>query len=75
MIDKIKRDTEINWNKAINFIPKKDEIIIYDFDDGPKVKIGDGIHKVSQLDFCESILKIEKGNLSVEDNVLILKEI
>ena len=27
-----KHDTEINWNKATNFIPKAGEIIVYDRD-------------------------------------------
>ena len=27
-----KHDTEENWNKATNFIPKQGEIIVYDID-------------------------------------------
>lgn len=49
-----KHDIEINWNKAINFIPKAGEIIIYDADANntyPRIKIGDGVKTVSALDF------------------------
>lgn len=51
-----KHDTEINWKKAINFIPKKGEIIIYDADDKvnyQRLKIGDGITVISDLPFYE----------------------
>ena len=33
-----KHDTEANWKKAINFVPLKGEIIVYD--DLNKIKIG-----------------------------------
>lgn len=49
-----KHDIEINWNKAINFIPKAGEIIIYDADANntySRIKIGDGVKTVSALDF------------------------
>ena len=52
MIDKIKRDTEQNWKKAINFIPKKDEVIIYDCKDTTRIKIGDGISRINDLKFA-----------------------
>jgi hypothetical protein len=49
-----KHDTEENWKKAKNFIPKKGEIIIYDADNEvnyQRLKIGDGITIVSDLPF------------------------
>ena len=49
-----KHDTEENWIKAINFIPKQGEIIIYDKDDNydyERMKIGDGVSKVNDLPF------------------------
>lgn len=49
-----KHDIELNWNKAINFIPKIGEIIIYDVDENnsiPRIKIGDGINKINDLYF------------------------
>ena len=52
-----KHETEENWNKAVNFIPKKGEIIVYDKDDKiiyPRIKIGDGETRVSDLPFLSS---------------------
>lgn len=49
-----KHDTEENWNKAVNFIPLKGEIIEYDPDSShsnTRIKIGDGVTKVAQLPF------------------------
>lgn len=46
-----KIDTEANWNKAVNFIPMKGEIIIYKDSDIVKEKIGDGITTVGNLKF------------------------
>lgn len=51
-----------DWEKAKNFIPKKDQIIIYDgvkeddrYIQPPRIKIGDGIHTVSELPFEPSV--------------------
>jgi hypothetical protein len=49
-----KHDTETNWNKAINFIPKAGEIIVYDRDENynyERIKIGDGETAVAALPF------------------------
>lgn len=49
-----KHDSETNWNKATNFIPKAGEIIIYDTDEThtePRIKIGDGTNAVGNLPF------------------------
>ena len=49
-----KHDTEANWNKATNFIPKQAEIIVYDVDDNyfyERIKIGDGVTPVTNLPF------------------------
>jgi hypothetical protein len=37
-----KKDTSINWNKAKNFIPKINEMIIYTDFSPNRIKIGDG---------------------------------
>ena len=40
-----KHDIESNWLKAINFIPKQGELIVYDIDENhgyERIKIGDG---------------------------------
>ena len=52
-----KHDTEENWNKAVNFIPKQGEIIIYDVDSNysyERMKIGDGTTLVSSLPFIDA---------------------
>ena len=48
-----KHDTEENWLKAVNFVPKNGEIIIYEADENNPVrlKIGDGETNVSLLPF------------------------
>ena len=49
-----KIDTEANWNKAVNFIPLKGEIIIYEQDNVypyERIKIGDGTTTVTNLPF------------------------
>lgn len=49
-----KHDTETNWLKAVNFIPKQGELIIYDSDENypyQRVKIGDGITSINDLPF------------------------
>lgn len=59
----IKKDTTENWNKAKNFIPKENEIIVYT-DAG--MKIGDGKTKVSELPF------IDQNFYSVDGTTLII---
>lgn len=47
-------DVEANWLKAVSFIPKKGEIVIYDIDATHQVerfKIGDGNTPVNDLPF------------------------
>lgn len=46
---KQKTDTKANWDKAVNFVPLKGEIIVYS--DLNKIKVGDGAKKVSELPF------------------------
>lgn len=50
-----KHDTQANWDKAINFIPKNGKIIVYDADDNypyARTKIGDGVTTVGNLPFA-----------------------
>ena len=60
----LKHDTETNWLKAVNFIPKAGELIIYDPDsycDFTRLKFGDGVTKVNNLPFLfEKLAEIEK---------------
>ena len=46
---KQKIDTKANWDKAVNFVPLKGEIIVYS--DLNKIKFGDGAKKVGELPF------------------------
>lgn len=49
-----KHDVEANWIKAVNFIPKAGEIIIYDTDENhsyARLKIGDGLTLINNLNF------------------------
>ena len=62
-----KHDTEENWNKATNFIPKQGEIIVYDVDAThvyERFKIGDGVTNVNSLPFTimESIKTTSSGS-------------
>lgn len=53
----LKNDTEENWNKAINFVPKQGEVIIYSADDThpfSRLKVGDGKTKVINLSFIDA---------------------
>ena len=53
-----KHDTQVNWDKAINFIPKAGEIIVYDEDathSYPRIKIGDGKSFLADLEFLVNI--------------------
>ena len=54
----LKHDTEENWGKAANFIPKQGEVIIYDGAAGApsRIKIGDGATKVNDLPFVHEYL-------------------
>lgn len=48
-------DTEANWNTKTEFVPNNGEIIIYDEDDThdyKRMKVGDGIKTVVNLDFA-----------------------
>lgn len=58
-----KHDTEKNWSKVQNFVPKQGEIIIYDADeshDHERFKIGDGISTVNNLPFYKQGVPIFK---------------
>ena len=61
-----KHDVAANWAKAINFIPKKGELIVYDPDDEyayTRIKVGDGVSFVNNLPFLleQEIESIENG--------------
>ena len=62
----LKNDSTENWNKAVNYIPKLNEIIIYDDMDPVGIKIGNGVDKVSELKFANgSKAFVNNGTLSL----------
>ena len=69
----LKNDTEENWKKAVNFVPKKGEPIIYNKDAGhnySRIKIGDGITKVSNLPFSniDDVARLDDFNIFTNFN-------
>ena len=83
-----KYDTAENWGKAVNFIPKAGEIIVYsDGIDGvgvPAIKIGDGKHVVNELEFAGNYYKdltaefnaqMEEGNITSAEEFLLQQSI
>ena len=74
----IKHDIAANWAKAKNFVPLPGELIIYDgvLEDGiyieqPRLKIGDGVHKLAELPFIEVYGKTEQStNYQYENEIL-----
>lgn len=53
----LKNDTQANWDRQVNFIPLKGEIIIYSADDShpfSRLKVGDGITTVVALPFIDA---------------------
>ena len=62
----IKKDTSTNWNKAKNFIPKENEVLIYTDFNPNRVKIGNGKTKVNDLPF------VDNNEYSVEEDTLVI---
>ena len=60
--------TATEWAKLSDFVPAAGELIVYDADDRvsyARIKIGDGDHKLHELDFiidaaAEDVLKVNK---------------
>ena len=68
----MKTDTALNWSKAINFIPKKGEIIIYEADSDygyERMKIGDGSTKVNDLPFVIGAKDWHQNNPTASDYI------
>lgn len=66
--------TESEWSKLIGWKPEAGELIVFDPDDTfdyARVKLGDGVHTLSELPFFidQAALKIVK-NLDVDISVL-----
>jgi len=74
----IKHDIAANWAKAVNFIPMAGELIIYDgivengvYLEQPKIKVGDGVHKLAELPFLET--ESQKADYQYNNGVLKLR--
>ena len=68
----LKYDTEAHWNLAVNFIPKLGEIILYAPDaNNPlvRMKVGDGVTKVTQLKFSSGVPDWNQADSSAPDFV------
>ena len=68
----MKTDTALNWSKAINFIPKKGEIIIYEADSDygyERMKIGDGSTKVNDLPFATGAKDWNQNDSTASDYI------
>lgn len=60
----IKVDTAENWAKAINYIPDVFTMLVYTYDNGsPRIKMGDGIHKVNDLPFLVKPSEVDGSTL------------
>lgn len=60
----VKVDTEENWAKAVNYIPDTFTIIVYTYENSsPKIKIGDGKHKVFELPFLNAPKEVSNDTL------------
>ena len=69
-----KNDTSENWAKAVNFIPLKGEIIIYN--DTLRFKIGDGKTLLSQLEFVDKEFTAEEiSSLYMSSSVELAEEV
>ena len=62
-----KNDTSENWIKAVNFVPLKGEIIIYN--DTLQFKIGDGTSLLSQLEFVDKEFTAEEISSLYEGSI------
>lgn len=67
-----KHDIEANWIKAINFIPRKGELIVYDPDETynyVRYKFGDGVTNVNDLPFSTKQADWNQSDATAADYV------
>lgn len=75
----LKHDTKENWDKAVNFIPKAGEIIIYEADaaNPQRIKIGDGVTTIINLSYYDDFITPEEvdiicnGSISYAQDVML----
>ena len=70
----IKRDTLQNWQKAVNYIPNSNVLIVIDNPDGTSdIKLGNGEDKVNELDVLISgRVDIKTPKVDEDEGVLML---
>jgi hypothetical protein len=75
----LKHDIAANWAKAVNFIPKINELILYDgiLENGvyvelPQLKLGDGKTKLNDLPFIGTANSNNELNYLYYDDTLEL---
>lgn len=77
-----KHATEADWNRALLFIPKQAEIVVYDIDENynyERFKIGDGVTLLADLPFSvdsavnEILKKYEFVDNQARDDISTLK--
>lgn len=62
----IKTDLASNWAKAINYVPERGVIIVYEYEDSaPRLKIGDGFTLVEKLPFLVNPPSVNQGTLEL----------
>ncbi len=62
----VKKDTSENWDKAKNFIPKENEVIVYTDLGSNVIKIGDGKTLLNELPF------VSQNFYSIDGTTLII---
>lgn len=55
--------TESEWNQLPDFVPKAGELIIYQTNSVPKIKIGDGKSRLRELDFVVTEIDFDSGRI------------
>lgn len=70
----IKRDTLSNWQKAVNYIPNSNVLIVIDNADGSSdIKLGNGKDKVNELEILISgRVDIKTPKVDEDEGVLML---
>lgn len=62
----VKTDLASNWAKAINYVPEKSVIIVYEYEDGaPRIKLGNGVDKVNDLPFLVNPPQVTQDTLEL----------
>ena len=62
----VKKDTSENWDKAKNFIPRENEVIVYTDLGSNVIKIGDGKTLLNELPF------VSQNFYSIDGTTLII---